>query len=143
MSKIDLLIRLPNWVGDVLMAYPSLRALQIEGFRVRLLGKSWIHDLLAGTQFEQVTLPISFISKVSLCRSFPEKRALLFTNSLSNVLMMQFSGKSAIGYRRNISGLFLTDSLSKTKPQHEVVHFGISLNSQSIIFFQTISGQQN
>ena len=45
----SLIIRLPNWVGDVIMALPALQSLQQSGIELLLFGKPWANDLLAAT----------------------------------------------------------------------------------------------
>ena len=56
-----ILVRLPNWVGDVVMATPMLRALRayVPEARIDLLGKPSLHALLDGSPFfdEYVALP--------------------------------------------------------------------------------------
>lgn len=42
----DLLIRLPNWVGDVCMCLPALDALRARGVSLTCVGRAWAPNLL-------------------------------------------------------------------------------------------------
>ena len=44
---MQLIIRMPNWVGDAIMTLPALYALQSIGFQLDLYGKPWLPDLLS------------------------------------------------------------------------------------------------
>ena len=43
-----LIVRLRNWVGDVVLGVPTLLRLQQAGHDLRLVGKGWARDLLGG-----------------------------------------------------------------------------------------------
>ena len=43
----ELVLRLPNWVGDVCMALPALSALEACGLALRPVGARWAADLAA------------------------------------------------------------------------------------------------
>ena len=42
-----ILIRLPNYVGDTVLALPAINHLVDHGFRPVLVGKRWAADLLS------------------------------------------------------------------------------------------------
>ena len=49
MSDISCLyVRLPNWVGDVCMSLPSLRAVHASGLPLVICARPWARDLLDG-----------------------------------------------------------------------------------------------
>ena len=53
-SKI-LLIRLPNWLGDTLMVYPTLNALKKTNIPFICIGHPWAIDLFSGTDIKIVS----------------------------------------------------------------------------------------
>ena len=115
---------LPNWLGDVAMATPALRAMRRHlGHRAHMVGimRPYLADLLAGTNWldEQWYFnPRSTDAALrggALVRRMRQGRfdvALLFTNSLRTA-MLAYRGraKQRIGYARNARGLLLSKKL--------------------------------
>ncbi len=120
--KIDnnLIIRLPNWVGDVVMALPALQALHASGLQLSVYGKPWIIDLLS-------SLPVKLYDITNCNRSIIRqdiaRQALLFTNSFSSAWLMYISRKQVFGYNTDCRGMLLTAGLKKTANLHEVERF--------------------
>lgn len=121
-------IFLPNWIGDVVMATPFLRAVRKHvGPTARLTGimRPYVSQVLAGTPWlddEVFYDPKSRDPKMqgrALVRNLREREfdaALLLTNSISTALLAWRSGaKRRIGYARNLRGPLLTDRL---RPSH-------------------------
>ena len=46
MTPRPLIVRLRNWVGDVILGVPALHLLQQNGSQLELLGKGWARSLL-------------------------------------------------------------------------------------------------
>jgi heptosyltransferase-2 len=42
-----LIVRLRNYVGDVILSLPALELLQLNGYTLHLVGKPWVGELLA------------------------------------------------------------------------------------------------
>ena len=119
-----LLIVLPSWVGDVVMATPTLRALRshLADAQITFVGRPLAAELLAGTGWADEFVawePKSrrdrryALGKVAaqLYRS-PIDRAILLTNSFRSALLAVMAGaKRRIGYDRDARGLLLTDRL--------------------------------
>jgi len=102
-----ILCRLPNWVGDVVMTLPSLDLLRKQQIEPILFGKPWIHELLAGFQFECHSLPADKWAAVKRLRQHPARHLLLFTNSFSSALLGRLAGKTVIGYQKDGRSLLL------------------------------------
>ncbi len=123
-SAAALIVRLPNWVGDVIMALPALQALQQSGLELLLFAKPWARDLLAATDMKVTAITHSFwqnsqkMAELSHCN-----KALLLTNSFSSALMARVAGKATIGYHTNVRYPLLKRSLTKEAHRHEVEYF--------------------
>jgi heptosyltransferase-2 len=115
---------LPNWIGDVVMATPTLRAVRRHvGREARLIGilKPYVADVLAGTCWldEQIfynprgTDPEQHSwSLVKTLRARRLDAALLLTNSLRSGLVAWASGaRQRVGYARYGRGPLLTHKL--------------------------------
>ena len=56
MAVRPLIVRLRNWVGDVVLSVPLLQRLDAAGYQLQLLGRAWAQDLLAGPGWPVQTL---------------------------------------------------------------------------------------
>ncbi len=148
---MNLIVRLPNWIGDVCMALPALQALDVGGARLHLIGKGWAADLLAAHHWPVTPMPKSRMAGAALLRSLPidsppmnsprmnssrmnssrmnssrmnsPRRGLLLTNSLSSAAAFRFAGIAALGHRGDGRSLLLGRSLSRPTGLHEVEVF--------------------
>lgn len=119
----DLLVRLPNWVGDVCMALPALNALESVGFRLHLAGKGWTNDLLAGHGWSITPLPKPFGEARKSLAAVKVRDGLLLTNSLGSALQFRLAGVRAVGHAAEGRSLLLARALAKPSPCHEVQVF--------------------
>ena len=116
-------IFLPNWVGDLVMATPTLRALRRHLAEARIVGVGRPHlaDVLAGTQWLDTYLPFDprgddrrlrgrkFVTQL---RAERLDVALLLTNSLRTGWLAWLSGaRRRVGFVRFGRGMMLTDKL--------------------------------
>ncbi len=118
-----LAIRLPNWVGDVVMALPTIVQLQRSGFVLRLLGRGWASELLAGLNLPVTPIPEGIIAGSRVIRTIKTRYGVLLTNSLSSALSMRLAGVRAIGYRTDGRAMLLQRTLRKDIGLHEVEYF--------------------
>jgi heptosyltransferase-2 len=117
------LIRLPNWVGDVCMALPAVHALSQAGFQPILVGRPWAVDLLAGHSWSVSVLPRATSAAVACLRRLNCPRGLLFTNSFSSAWQFRWAGVPVLGQRGDGRRFLLTRSLARIPGQHEVEVF--------------------
>jgi len=68
-----LIVRLPNWVGDVIMSLPTLWHLHHRGYALQLVGKRWAATLLAGCGWPVHTLPGPLKERVRLLRRLRDR----------------------------------------------------------------------
>jgi heptosyltransferase-2 len=121
---MELAIFLPNWVGDMVMATPTLRAVRRHlGPSARIVGilRPNLAELLAGTEWldEQWYFdprgPHFQWGRLSLLvrmRRARPQRALLLTNSLHTAVLAWLGGaRERIGYVRDARGPLLSQKL--------------------------------
>jgi heptosyltransferase-2 len=123
------LVRLSNWIGDVMLTLPALQRLADAGWTLQLVGKGWAKPLLAGTGWAVHVYPKRFGDRVALLRGLArdarqgggEVRALCFPNSLGSALEFRLAGVPAVGYRKEGRRPLLAASLPlPAHPRHEV-----------------------
>ena len=129
-----LIVRLPNWVGDVIMSLPALMRLQAAGFTLKLVGKRWAGPLLAGQGWAPAPLPAGTGARIQLLRDLRRSTppvtaprgqadALLLTNSFSSALEARLAGLRPLGYRQDGRGWLLTRGLAPPAGGHESARF--------------------
>ncbi|MBM3979413.1 MAG: lipopolysaccharide heptosyltransferase II [Planctomycetes bacterium] len=115
MNRIALF--LPNWIGDVVMATPAIRAVRATYPHAELVAvcKPYVADVLAGAPWFDATV---FAAKREVfgvahkLRAKPLDAALLFPNSIRTALIAYLAGaKRIVGYARYGRGFLLSDKL--------------------------------
>ena len=122
-NKPSLIVRMPNWVGDVVMALPTIYALRDAGIELQLIGKPWMQSLLSETKFQMTGLKKSFWETRSAISQLVPNKTLLLTNSLSSALLSCLAGKKTIGYKTDHRQLLLVNGLAENHAIHEVEYF--------------------
>ena len=115
----NILIRAPNWVGDLVMATSSFADVRraFPGARITLLLKPGRERVIGGSpDYDQLLFDRAGNSPWQLWRLARELRAvrfdaaLIFPNSFRAGLLCALAGiPRRVGYRRNLRSLFLTD----------------------------------
>ncbi len=122
----NIIIRSPNWVGDVVMATPAFRCIR-ENFpdaKITLVLKSYVQRLIEDTPWfdefllldkkDQASQRAHAISIIERIRSGKYDMGFLFPNSFSSACMFWFGGvKRRIGYRRDARSWLLTDGIRR------------------------------
>ncbi len=128
-----ILVRFPNWVGDVVMATPVLQCLR-ENYpdavidiqlktRLRPIIESlpWIDDIL---EFDKKGIHRGMSGQMKMVeelRSREYELALILPNSFSSALMMKMASiPRRVGYRREGRGWLLSDPIS---PERDGLRF--------------------
>jgi heptosyltransferase-2 len=110
---------LPNWIGDVVMATPAVRAVREHFPRARLLAvcKPYVADTLAGSPWFDDLVPFDKAGprhrrfRFVLTRLADEKldAAVLFPNSFRAALVARLAGaRQVVGYARYFRDALLT-----------------------------------
>lgn len=115
-----LLVIAPSWVGDVVMATPTFRAIRdrLPGSFIGVLVKPGMEGLLAGTTFFDEFHVDSREGMMGVKRASAKVRAgrydaaILMTNSFSTAVLARIAGvPRRIGYGRDARSMLLTESL--------------------------------
>ena len=137
-----LIVRLRNWVGDVVLGLPTLQRLTDAGYDLRLVGKAWARDLLAGHGWPVSVLPSGLRARVALLRSLRRQaladdttfssrvNAMALPFSFSSALDMRLAGLRAIGHAHEGRGWLLSRSVVRPRGRHELEvywHLGSAL----------------
>jgi heptosyltransferase-2 len=117
-------IFLPNWIGDVVMATPAVRALRAHFRGAELVGvmRPYVAEVLAGSSwFDEVVTyakrpgpgECSSIQAIRRLRAERLDQILLLTNSFRTAGMAWLAGaRERVGYRGELRGLLLTRRLA-------------------------------
>jgi heptosyltransferase-2 len=117
-----LLVRMPNWIGDCMMALPALHYLEKHGSELTLVGKTWLADLFADA-WPVITLQPDKNTLINSLKSHPASEMLLLTNSFSSAWLAKKSKKKSIGYKGDYRNLLLHKKFSHYANLHEANHF--------------------
>ena len=122
-----LMIRLPNWVGDVCMSLPVLALCRSLGLELAVAGRPWVADLLAALPLTAILPMQGRVDRdVMTLRSWRAahpgwRNALLLPDSLSTALAFRLAGFRSAGYRDDGRSLLLTWPFDKPpSPLHAV-----------------------
>ncbi len=108
---------LPNWVGDVVMATPAIRAIarRWPNRRIVFAGKPVALTTLGpvAEPRDMVTLPGGAWASVRLLRRIGISQAVLMPNSFRSALVARLAGADSVaGYARDGRGWLLTQKLT-------------------------------
>ncbi len=132
MPDRPLIVRLRNWVGDVVLGLPMLQRLHDAGYSLQLLGKGWARDLLAGHGWPVQALAGSGRERIAQLRRLRAQaqaldggfgrrlNALALPYSFSSALEMRLAGLRAIGYRHEGRGWLLSRAVARSRTRHEM-----------------------
>ncbi len=109
----DLLVRLPNHLGDACMALPALDLLAARGHSLTLAGRPWAAELFAGYPWPVLCLPRERAARVAALRRRVRSgtRALLLTNSFGSALELRLAGLRSTGYRTDLRSALLAEAV--------------------------------
>ncbi|MCK4276254.1 MAG: glycosyltransferase family 9 protein, partial [Phycisphaerae bacterium] len=124
-----IVILLPNWVGDVVMATPALDALWrcFRDAHIACLGRrtalevlqpaEWVDEWIVD-ESDRANRVLGFVSLAGKVRSSQYDLAVLFPNSFRAALLARVGGVRRIaGYDRDWRGWMLTDKLAPVRDE--------------------------
>ncbi|MBI5748260.1 MAG: lipopolysaccharide heptosyltransferase II [Nitrospinae bacterium] len=130
---MKILIRCPNWIGDVMLSIPSISLVReiFPSAHISILIKSNLSPLFDGNP--DINEIISFnpdlmsvTEKLKFYRGLKEKNfdlAILLTNSFESALFIYLAGiKERIGYNKDMRGIFLTEKIPMPSRKYPRMH---------------------
>lgn len=122
------LIVIPNWVGDVVMATPTLRALRstMPSAHMTALCKAYAAPIITHTpwldEIETTTGKDGVFAVAKRVRHGAYDTALLLTNSFRSALVVRLANIGRrVGYARDGRGWLLTDKLAPPRERGRLV----------------------
>ena len=116
----NILIRSPNWVGDVVMATPAFRCIR-ESFpaaKITVALKPYVIKLIEGSPwFDEIMLLDKNTPSLAVIKQIRSKKydlGFLLPNSFSSALTFWLGGvKRRVGYKRDARSWLLTDGVPR------------------------------
>ncbi len=112
------LVRVPNWIGDALLAQPALESLRLShpGSEIWLLARDWVKDLYPPKTLAAGIVPLSgedsprgLLRAARTLKPLHFDAGLLLTNSFASALLFRLAGiPERWGYRRDGRSFLLT-----------------------------------
>lgn len=122
---MKVVVRVPNWIGDSVLALPAIECLRqnLPEAQLWVAAKDWVKDLFQPLDFIKGTLPLSDADdfkglKISAgaIRSYDFDAGLLLTNSFGSALLFYLAKiPERWGYSRDGRRLLLTKKVSAKK----------------------------
>jgi UDP-glucose:(heptosyl)LPS alpha-1,3-glucosyltransferase len=130
------LIRLPNWIGDAVMATPAIEALKsvFADADFVLVGSGASCELFrqdgrASKIIVDESNKLGFFARIAKTRQIAEECgdidiAITFQNNLFSALLLYLTGaKMRIGYKKELRSFMLTNALEYDKHAHQVTRY--------------------
>lgn len=131
-----LVVRIRNWIGDVVLGLPALQLLQDHGYRLHLVARGkWAPSLLAGYDWPVHVQPAKVADKVRQLRQIRAQckavdpgfdrrdNALLLPVSLSSALEMRLAGLRAVGFSKEGRSPLLARAEKDAAVGHELTRY--------------------
>ncbi len=131
-----LIVRIRNWVGDVVLGLPALQLLEQHGYQLHLVARGgWAPALLAGYPWTVTVQKGSLRDKVRqlrqlrrTCRTLDpgfdsRENAVLLPVSLSSALEMRLAGLRAVGVAKEGRSPLLARAEPWAESGHELVRY--------------------
>jgi len=118
-SPKPLVVRIRNFIGDVVLLLPALERLRAAGYALHLVGKPWARSLLEAHGWPVHPYPKGFNARRSLLRTVSAAlraanpgfddgcNAITFATSFSSAMEMRLAGLRPFGYAVEARSLWL------------------------------------
>lgn len=135
-----LIVRLRNWVGDVVLGLPALRLLEQHGYSLHLVARGkWAPSLLAGEGWPVHVQPAKLTEKVAqlrriraACKALDPRfdrreNTLLLPVSLSSALEARLAGLRSVGFAKEARTPLMARGIPVIHHGHELTrYFGLA-----------------
>ena len=137
-SRPVVVVRLCNWIGDVVLSLPALELLEAHGYALHLYGKAWMPSLLSGYEWPMTVRAASLRDRVSQLKGIRQQyfgsgspliqgrrspQALAMPNSFSSALELRLAGLTVSGYARDGRSLLLAQRQKPGPEPHALESF--------------------
>lgn len=114
-----LIVRLRNWVGDVILGVSGLQLLEKNGYNLILVGNGWAPNLLSGFPWKVHVRPKNLKDRIRQFQNLRDEcqkidpefnkriNTILLPTSFSSALETRLAGLKTLGYRSEARGLLL------------------------------------
>ena len=136
MPSRPLIVRLRNWIGDVVLGVPALHLLQRHGFDLHLVARGgWAPALMAGHPWTVAVQPDGLRPRVAQLRDLrarcaqedpgfnQRENALSLPHSFSSALELRLAGLKAVGYNQEGRRLLLARAEPITYGGHALTSY--------------------
>jgi heptosyltransferase-2 len=139
MTSRPLIVRLCNWIGDVVLGLPALQRLQDAGYSLHLYGKGWAPTLLSGYDWPVTVRAGTLREQVQQLKAIRQQaqahdagngvefsrriNALAMPNSFSSVLELRLAGFSVAGFAKDGRSLMLGQRIAPATGPHALESF--------------------
>ena len=131
-----LIVRIRNWVGDVVLGLPALQLLKSHGCELSLVARGqWAPSLLAGHDWPVAVQPAGWRDKVAQLRALrrqhatqepgfaQRENAVLLPVSFSSALEMRLAGLRAVGVAKEGRSPLLARAVPWAESGHELERY--------------------
>ena len=130
-----LIVRLCNWIGDVVLGLPALQRLQAAGYDLHLYGKGWAPTLLSGYSWPVTVRATTLRKRVQQLTAMRQQyvaldagmagriNALAMPNSFSSALELRLAGLRVAGVPRDGRSLLLAQRIAPGAGPHALQSF--------------------
>jgi heptosyltransferase-2 len=131
-----LVVRVRNWVGDVVLGLPALQLLQAQGYQLHIVARGkWASSLLAGYGWPVLVQPSGLRAKVAQLRALRQQcqaldpgfgqreNAFLLPVSFSSALEMRLAGLKAVGVAKEGRAWLLARAEPWLQSGHELQRY--------------------
>ena len=135
MTPRPLVVRLCNWIGDVVLSLPALQQLQSAGYALHLYGKGWAPTLLSGYGWPVTVRGKTLGERVAQLKAVRQQyaaadpgfaqriNALAMPNSFSSALELRLAGLRVAGYARDGRSMLLAQRIAAPTAPHALESF--------------------
>ena len=135
MTPRPLIVRLCNWIGDVVLGLPALQRLHDSGYQLQLYGKAWAPNLLSGYGWPVTVRGKTLGQRVQQLKALRQQcaqrddgfsqrlNALALPNSFSSVLELRLAGLAVAGYARDGRSMLLSRRIQVVSGPHALESF--------------------
>ena len=130
-----LIVRIRNFIGDVVLLIPALARLQHAGYDLHLVGKPWASSLLEAYGWPVTRYPKRFLQRRATLKAVAEPlrardlsfasrmNAITFATSFSSALDMRAAGLKPFGYAVEGRSILLTKSAAIVYGEHALLSY--------------------